>query len=71
MAGAKPREQLIAGWLGCGGRAGAVAWHGQPGSVGKTVVVFPAGARSASGWAASCNGELPVFAQAFDAVATS
>ncbi|WP_454561461.1 SDR family NAD(P)-dependent oxidoreductase [Mycobacterium haemophilum] len=64
------REQLIAGLIGlAAGEPGAGVAIGQTASVGKTVVVFPGQGAQRIGMGRELHSKLPVFAEAFDAVA--
>ena len=64
------RQQLIAGLAGVArGEPGAGVVMGRAGSVGKTVMVFPGQGSQAIGMGRELYDQLPVFAQAFDAVA--
>ena len=63
------RQALIAGLTGVAeGDSGAGVAMGQAGSVGKTVVVFPGQGSQRTGMGRELYGQLPVFAEAFDAV---
>jgi 4-hydroxyphenylalkanoate synthase len=64
------RQQLMAGLAGVArGEPGAGVVTGRAGSVGKTVMVFPGQGSQWIGMGRELYGQLPVFAQAFDAVA--
>ncbi|MFZ1178725.1 MAG: type I polyketide synthase, partial [Mycobacterium sp.] len=64
------RQALIAGLATlAGGEPGAGVVTGQAGWVGKTVVVFPGQGSQRIGMGRELYGQLPVFAEAFDAVA--
>ena len=64
------RQALIAGLATlAGGEPGAGVVMGQAGWVGKTVVVFPGQGSQRIGMGRELYGQLPVFAEAFDAVA--
>jgi polyketide synthase 1/15 len=64
------RQQLMAGLAGVArGEPGAGVVMGRAGHVGKTVMVFPGQGSQRTGMGRELYGQLPVFAQAFDAVA--
>ncbi len=64
------RQALIAGLATlAGGEPGAGVVTGQAGWVGKTVMVFPGQGSQRIGMGRELYGQLPVFAEAFDAVA--
>jgi 4-hydroxyphenylalkanoate synthase len=64
------RQQLMVGLAGVArGEPGAGVVMGRAGSVGKTVMVFPGQGSQWIGMGRELYGQLPVFAQAFDAVA--
>ncbi|KJX75850.1 type I polyketide synthase [Mycobacterium lepromatosis] len=64
------REQLIAGLAGLAvGESGAGVTIGQAAPLGKTVVVFPGQGAQRLGMGRELYSQLPVFAEAFDAVA--
>ena len=64
------RQQLMAGLAGVArGEPGAGVVIGRAGHVGKTVIVFPGQGSQWIGMGRELYGQLPLFAQAFDAVA--
>jgi 4-hydroxyphenylalkanoate synthase len=64
------RQALMAGLARvASGEPGAGVVMGRAGSVGKTVVVFPGQGSQCIGMGRELYGQLPVFAEAFDAVA--
>ena len=64
------RQQLVAALAGVArGEPGAGVVMGRSGPVGKTVLVFPGQGSQSIGMGRELYGQLPVFAQAFDAVA--